>query len=37
MNAILHAYTYKKRQLSANNFFGTLNFYVGFNFGRKKE
>lgn len=34
-SAILHAYNYNKRQFSTNNFFGTLNFYLGVNFGKK--
>ena len=37
MSAIVHSYSYKKRQFSADNFFGSLNFYVGFNFCRKKN
>lgn len=35
-SAILHSYNYSKDQFSTNNFFGSLNFYVGVNFGRKK-
>lgn len=34
-SAILHSYNYHKSQFSTNNMFGSLNFYVGFNFGRK--
>ena len=37
MSAIVHSYSYRKRQFSADNFFGSLNFYVGFNFSRKKS
>ncbi len=36
MSAILHSYNYRKQQFSTNNFFGSLNFYVGFNFNRKR-
>lgn len=32
-SAILHSYNYKKSQFSTNSFFGSLNFYVGLNFG----
>lgn len=35
-SAIIHAYTYRKERFAANNVFGSLNVYVGFNFGRKK-
>lgn len=34
-NTILHAYNYKKSQFSTNNIFGSVNFYVGFNFGKR--
>lgn len=34
-NSIFHAYNYKKNQFETNNIFGSLNFYVGFNFGKK--
>ena len=35
-SAILHSYNYNKEQFSANNFFGSLNIYIGFNFNRRK-
>lgn len=31
-SAIFHSYNYKKDRFSATNYFGSLNFYVGFNF-----
>jgi len=37
MSAILHTYNYSKSHFSTNNMFGSVNFYVGFNFGRKKQ
>ena len=36
-SAIIRAYTYKKEQFAANNIFGNLNVYFGYNFGLKKE
>ena len=36
MSAILHSYNYKTSQFYTNNIFGSLNFYVGFNFARKR-
>ena len=36
MSAIIHSYNYKKEQFSTNNSFGSLNLYVGVNFGRKR-
>jgi hypothetical protein len=36
-SSILHAYNYHRSRFSTNNFFGSINFYVGFNFGMKKE
>ena len=36
-SAIIHAYTYRKSRFAANNVFGSLNVYVGYNFGRKKK
>ncbi len=36
MSAIFHSYNYRKQQFSTNNIFGSLNFYVGFNFNRKR-
>ena len=35
-SAVFHAYNYHKSRFSTNNVFGSLNVYVGFNFGRKK-
>lgn len=37
MSAIVHTYNYKKDKFSTNNSFGSINFYLGFNFGKKKE
>lgn len=37
MSGIVHSYNYRKRQFSTNNSFGSINFYVGFNFNRKKH
>lgn len=36
VSTILHSYNYRKKQFSTNNFFGNVNFYVGFNFNKKK-
>ena len=36
MSAIIHSYNYRKTQFSTNNNFGSLNFYVGMNFKRKR-
>ena len=36
MSAIIHSYSYRKTQFSTNNNFGSLNFYVGMNFKRKR-
>lgn len=36
-SAIIRAYTYRKAQFAANNVFGVLNVYLGYNFGLKKE
>lgn len=35
-SAILHAYNYRNERFSTNNVFGSLNIYVGVNFGRRK-
>lgn len=35
-SAILHAYNYRNDRFSTNNVFGSVNIYVGFNFGRRK-
>ncbi len=32
-SAIIRSYTYRKERFAANNIFGSLNIYVGFNFG----
>ena len=37
MNAILHAYNYRKSRFYTNNMFGSLNVYFGLNFGRRKN
>ena len=34
-SAVFHGYTYRKPRFSANNAFGNLNIYVGFNFGER--
>ena len=36
-SVILHGYTYHTSRFSANNVFGYLNAYVGYNFGLRKE
>lgn len=36
-SAIIRAYNYHKSRFAANNIFGSLNFYVGYNFGLRKE
>jgi len=33
---VVHSYTYRKSKFQTNNYFGNVNVYVGFNFGRKK-
>lgn len=35
-SAILHSYNYRKNRFATNNVFGSLNFYIGYNFGLKK-
>lgn len=37
LSVIAHSFDYKKERFSINNSFGSINFYVGFNFKRKKE
>lgn len=37
LSLIIHSFNYKKNQFSINNSFGSVNFYVGLNFLRKKE
>lgn len=36
-SAIIRSYNYRKSRFSANNTFGSLNFYVGYNFGKKSR
>lgn len=36
-SVILHSYNYSKKQFSTNNFFGSVNIYVGYNFGKRKQ
>lgn len=36
-STILHAYNYRRSNFSTNNFFGSVNLYAGFNFGRKNK
>lgn len=36
-NAIIRYYNYHKDRFSANNIFGNLNIYVGYNFGKRKR
>ncbi len=36
-STILHSYNYKKSKFSTNNYFGSLNIYVGMNLGLKRE
>lgn len=36
-SAIVRSYNYHKSRFSANNIFGSLNFYVGYNFGKRKR
>ena len=35
MSMIFHAYNYRRSNFSTNNFFGSVNLYVGFNFGKR--
>ena len=37
LSFIYHSFNYKKEQFSINNSFGSLNFYVGLNFKKRKE
>ena len=34
-NTVFHSYNYQKSQFSTNNFFGSVNIYIGFNFDRR--
>ena len=35
-SAIVRSYNYHKSRFEANNIFGNVNFYIGYNFGKKK-
>lgn len=37
MSAILHSNNYRKKMFATNNLFGTVNVYMGYNFGLKKK
>jgi hypothetical protein len=37
MNIILNSYNYRKPRFATNNIFGSMNLYVGYNFGLKKK
>ena len=37
MSAIVHSYNYRKGRFVANNTFGSMNAYVGYNLGLKKK
>ena len=37
LSLIVHNYNYRHSKLSIHNTFGTLNFYIGFNFKKKKQ
>ena len=37
LSFIIHTFNYKNQQIRLNNSFGSLNFYVGFNFKKKKK
>lgn len=34
-NCILHSYNYNKERFSTNNVFGSMNIYIGYNFGKR--
>ena len=36
-SAIFHAYNYHKSQFETNNIFGSINIYIGMNFGKRKR
>ena len=36
-SAIVRSYNYRKERFATNNIFGSLNIYVGYNFGKKKR
>lgn len=35
LSAVFHSYNYRKSRFSTNNFFGSVNVYVGYNFGKR--
>jgi hypothetical protein len=37
LNVVVHTYNYHKSRFSTNNTFGSMNLYVGYNFGLKKK
>lgn len=37
VSSVIHSYNYHKDHFSTNNSFGSLNIYVGVNFGKKRE
>ena len=37
LSTVIHSYNYHKDHFSTNNSFGSLNIYVGVNFGKKRE
>lgn len=37
MLGLVNSYNFKMDRFQTSNFYGTLNFYVGFNFGKKKQ
>ena len=36
-SAVMHAYNYRKSRFYTNNVFGSVNVYIGYNFGRRKN
>ena len=36
-SAIVHSYNYRRDRFAANNVFGSLNVYLGYNFGLKER
>jgi len=36
LSAIMHSYNYRKSRFAANTVFGSINLYIGYNFGLKK-
>lgn len=37
LSAIMHSYNYRKSRFAANTVFGSVNLYIGYNFGLKKK